>query len=124
MVRKHQLIHNQVIPKSHHHGFIHNDGINFGFTGSTASQVQQSGNALLALRNLNGHGNGDGRADHGVVAHADQAHHLDVRRDGGRASELSVAVHTAHRVGHTVRSGTGSHVVRMQSTACTTTGSY
>ena len=56
--------------KSHHHGFLHGDGINFGFTGSSASQVQQSGNALLALRNLNGHGNGDGRADHGAVAHA------------------------------------------------------
>lgn len=31
------------------------------------------------LRHRNCHG--DGRADHRVVAHADEAHHLDVRRD-------------------------------------------
>ena len=40
-----------------------------------------------------------------------------------RAGELSVAVHTAHGVGHTIRSRTCSHVVGVQRTARTTTGS-
>ena len=38
-----------------------------------------------------------------------------------RTGKLSVAVHTTHRVGHTVRGGTGSHVVGVQGTARTTT---
>jgi len=48
-------------------------------------------------------GDGHGSADHRVVAHADQAHHLYVRRHGGRTGELSVGVHTAHSIGHTIR---------------------
>ena len=44
-------------------------------------------------------------------------------RHGGRASELSVAVHTAHGVGHAVGSGACSHVIGVQGTAGTTAGS-
>ena len=72
---------------------------------------------LFAEAVLNGNGNGDGRADHGVVAHAEEAHHLDVCRDGGGACELSVGVHTAHSVGHTVGGGAGGHVVGVEGTA-------
>ena len=43
---------------------------------------------------------------------------------GGGTGELSVAVHAAQSVGHAVRGGTGSHVVRVQGTARTTTGSH
>lgn len=38
-------------------------------------------------------------------------------RDGGGACELSVAVHSAHRIGHTVAGRTGSHVVGMKRSA-------
>ena len=64
----------------------------------------------------NGHGDCDGRADHGVVAHAEEAHHLDMCRNGGGACELGVGVHAAHGVGHAVGSGTGSHIVGMEGT--------
>jgi hypothetical protein len=40
--------------------------------------------------------NANGHADHGVVTSAQEAHHLNVSGHGGGASELSVAVHTAH----------------------------
>ena len=43
--------------------------------------------------------------------------------NGGRTGELSVTVHTAHGVGHAVRSGAGGHVVGMEGTAGTTAGS-
>ena len=46
----------------------------------------------LLYRNSTRHG----RADHGVVAHADQAHHFHVRRNRRRTRKLRVAVHTAH----------------------------
>ena len=59
----------------------------------------------------------DGRADHRVVAHAEEAHHLDVRRNGAGARELRIGVHTAHGVGHTVGGGAGGHVVRVQRAA-------
>ena len=62
-------------------------------------------------------------ADHGVVAHAEEAHHLDVRRDGGGACELCIGVHTAHGVGHAVGSGACGHVVRVQGTARAAAGS-
>ena len=62
-------------------------------------------------------------ADHGVVAHAQEAHHLDVRRDGGGACELCIGVHTAHGVGHAVGSGACGHVVRVQGTARAAAGS-
>ena len=61
--------------------------------------------------------NGHGSADHRVVAHADEAHHLYVSRNGRAARELRVAVHTAHCIRHAVGSGTRSHIVRMQRSA-------
>ena len=51
------------------------------------------------------HSNSNSSAHHGVVAHAQEAHHLHVCGDGGRACELSVGVHTAHGIGHAVGSG-------------------
>ena len=51
---------------------------------------------------LDGNGDSDGSADHRVVAHAEEAHHLDVRRYRRRTCELSVRVHTSHSIGHTV----------------------
>ena len=66
---------------------------------------------------LDGDGAREGRADHGVVAHADEAHHLDVRGDGGASGELRVAVHASHRVGEAVGSRAGRHVVGMQGAA-------
>ena len=65
---------------------------------------------------LHSNGHGDGSANHGVVAHADQAHHLNVRGHGGGAGELGVGVHTAQGVGHAVGGRAGSHVVGMQGT--------
>ena len=76
---------------------------------------------LQGLLNSNGHGNG--HADHGVVASAQEAHHLDVGGDGGGTCELSITMHTAHGVGHAVGSGTCSHVVGMQGTAGAAAGS-
>src|SRR5699024_6922093 len=75
-----------------------------------------------SLSNSNSHGYG--HTDHGVVAGAQEAHHLHVSGDGGGACELSVAVHTAHGVGHAVGSGAGSHVVRVQGTAGAAAGSH
>ena len=43
-------------------------------------------------------------AYHRIVTYTEEAHHLNVCRNGTGACELSVAVHTAHRIGHTVRS--------------------
>ena len=54
----------------------------------------------LLLRFFHGHGDGDGCTDHGVVAHSDQTHHFYVGGNGGRACELSVAVHTTNSVVH------------------------
>ena len=62
-------------------------------------------------------GDGDGGAHHRVVAHADEAHHLDVRRNRGGTRELSVGVHAAHGVGHAVTRRTGRHVIGVKSTA-------
>ena len=45
---------------------------------------------LLGHGLLDGDGDGDGGADHGVVAHAQEAHHLHVRGHGGGAGELGV----------------------------------
>ena len=46
-----------------------------------------------------------------------------MRRNGRRTGELSVGVHAPHRVGHTVGSGTGRHVVRVKGTTGTAAGS-
>ena len=51
------------------------------------------------------HSNGNSSAHHGVVAHAQEAHHFHMCRDGGGASELGVGVHTAHGIGHAVGGG-------------------
>ena len=65
-----------------------------------------------------------GATYHRVVADAEEAHHLNVSRNRAGTCKLSVRVHTAQSVGHTVRSGTSSHVVGMEGTACTTTRGY
>ena len=72
---------------------------------------------LLLHGLFDGDGDSDGRADHRVVAHAEEAHHLDVRRNGAGARELRIGVHTAHGVGHAVGGGAGGHVVRVQRAA-------
>ena len=77
---------------------------------------------LLSFLNRNGHG--DGRADHGVVAHAQEAHHFHVGRHGGGTGKLSVGMHTAHGIGHAVGSGAGCHVVGMQGTARAAAGGH
>ena len=80
--------------------------------------------ARLGLEGLlDGDSAGDGGTDHGVVAHADETHHVDVRGHGGRTGELGVGVHTAHGVGHAVRGRAGAHVVRVQGTASAATRS-
>lgn len=38
----------------------------------------------------NGNRDGDGSADHGVVAHAEKAHHFNMSRNGAGARELRV----------------------------------
>ena len=78
---------------------------------------------LLAEALFDGNGDGDGRADHRVVAHADEAHHLDVRRNGAGARELRVGVHTTHGVGHAVAGRTRGHVVGVERTAGAAAGS-
>ena len=62
-------------------------------------------------------GDSDCRADHGVIAHAEEAHHLDVRGNGGGTCELRIRVHTAHGVGHAVGSRACRHVVGVEGTA-------
>ena len=75
----------------------------------------------VGLRSSNS--TGDSHADHGVVAGADQTHHLNMSRDGGGASELGITVHTAHGVGQTIGSGACSDVVGVQGTARAAAGS-
>ena len=72
---------------------------------------------------LNSNSDRDSHAYHRVVTCAQEAHHLNVGGDGGGAGELSVAVHTAHGVGHAVGSGTCSHVIGVQGTAGAAAGS-
>src|SRR5699024_2416586 len=60
---------------------------------------------------------------HRVVAHADQAHHLNMRRYRRGTGKLRVGVHSAHGVGHAVGSRAGSHVVRVQGAAGAAAGS-
>ena len=87
------------------------------------SQFRSCEEGLSVQSFLNGNGASDGGTDHGVVAHADETHHVDVRRHGGRTGELGVGVHTAHGVGHAVRGRAGAHVVRVQGTASAATRS-
>ena len=72
---------------------------------------------LFAHRLLHRDGNRNGCADHGVIAHADETHHLDVRGDGGGAGELRVGMHPAHGVRHAVGSGARRHVIGMERSA-------
>ena len=72
---------------------------------------------------FDGNCGGNGHTDHRVVARADQTHHLNVSRNGGRTGKLSVRMHTAHGIGHTVGSRTCGHVIRMQGTAGAAAGS-
>ena len=84
--------------------------------GTLEGQTLRFSLLLQALRNSDGHG--DGGADHRVVAHAQGAHYLHVRVHGGGTGKLGVGMHAAHGICHTVGGGTGSHVVRVQGTAC------
>ena len=84
---------------------------------------QSRGFPLLLQAFLNSDSHGNGHADHGVVACAQEAHHFHVGGDGGGTCELSVTVHTAHGVGHAVGSGACSHVVGVQGTAGAAAGS-
>ena len=70
----------------------------------------------VLLRFFDSDSHRDGRADHRVVAHADQPHHLNVRGHGGGASKLRVRVHTTHGVGHAVGGRASRHVVGVQGT--------
>ena len=45
---------------------------------------------LAVERGVDRHRHGHRGAHHGVVAHADEAHHLDVRRHGAGAGKLGV----------------------------------
>ena len=72
---------------------------------------------------LHGNRNGDGSADHGVVAHADQAHHLNVCGHGGGTCELSITMDAAQRVGQAIACGACSHVIGVQGTARAAAGS-
>ena len=67
---------------------------------------------------LDCNGNRNSSAYHRVVAHSEEAHHLNVSGYGRGACELSVRMHAAHGVGHTIGSGTCSHVIGMQGSAC------
>ena len=78
----------------------------------------------VLLRFFDSDSHRDGRADHRVVAHAEEAHHLDVRRNGAGARELRIGVHTAKCICEAIRSRTCSHVIGMQGTAGTAAGSY
>ena len=79
---------------------------------------------LFAQSFGHGHGASHRRADHRVVAHADEAHHFDVRRHRRGACELRVAVHTAHGVGQAVGSRASRHVVRVQGAAGAAAGRH
>src|SRR5699024_5489530 len=73
---------------------------------------------------LNGNGNSDCHTNHGVVSCSDQTHHLHMSRYGRRTCKLSVRMHTAQCICHTVGSGACRHVVRMKGTSCTAAGCY
>ena len=73
---------------------------------------------------LNGNSYSYSSANHRVVAHTDQTHHLNVCGYRGRTCELRIGVHTAKCICEAIRSRTCSHVIGMQGTACTAAGSY
>ena len=81
-------------------------------------------NLFLVQGEVDSYGDSHGSTHHRVVTNTQEAHHLDVSRNRRRTCELSVRVHATQGVSHTVRSRTGSHVVWVQGTTRTTTGSY
>ena len=72
---------------------------------------------------FDGYSNCNGHTNHRVVTSTDQTHHLNVSRNGGGTCELCIGVHTAKSISHTIGSRACCHVIRMQGTSCTTTGS-
>ena len=80
--------------------------------------------ALFAQAVLDRHGHSHGGAHHGVVAHAEEAHHLHVSGDGGGPGKLGVGMHPAHGIGHAVGGGTGGHVIGMEGTARAAAGGH
>ena len=58
---------------------------------------------LLPHSFLNSNSNSNRSTYHRVVTHTQESHHFYVSRNGWRTSELSVTVHTAHCVRHTIR---------------------
>ena len=95
-------------------------------TGSTFYALICDFQKQLLLGSLfNSNSASNGCTNHRVVAHADETHHLNVCRNRGGTCRLKpcIGVHTAHGIGHAVRGRTGSHVIRMQRTACAAAGS-
>ena len=66
----------------------------------------------------------DSATYHRVVTDTEEAHHLYVCRNGTGTCKLCIAVHSAEGIRHTIGCRTCSHVIRVQGTTCTTTGSY
>ena len=79
---------------------------------------------LLVEREVNLNSAGYGATYHGVVTDTEEAHHFYVSGHGRRTCKLCVRVHTAQGVGHTVGSGTSSHVVGVERTTRTATRGY
>ena len=99
-------------------------GISF-FISATPKQGRLEGSPLLLVQcEVDSYGDSHGSTYHWVVTNTQEAHHLNVSRNRRRTCELSVRVQTTHGVGHTIRSRTSSHVVWVQCTTRTTTGSY
>ena len=53
---------------------------------------------LFAHSFLYSYSYGYGHTNHRVVTSADEAHHVNVSRNGGRTCELSITMHTAHPI--------------------------
>ena len=83
------------------------------------SYQSQIYNLLLIKRLLNGNRARNSHTNHRVVARAYKTHHLNMSRNGRRSGKLSVRVHTAHSIGHTVGRRTCSHIIGVKRTACT-----
>ena len=80
--------------------------------------------AALALHGLfDSNSASDSSANHRVVAHADESHHLNVCRNRGRTCKLCIRVHSAHRIGHAVGCRACCHVVRVEGSARAAAGS-
>ena len=70
------------------------------------------------------HGTCHRATHHGVIANAQESHHLYVGRYGAGSCKLSVGVHTSQRVCHAIAGRTGCHVVGMKSAASTASAGY